>query len=445
MRVVIIGAGEVGTAIASNLAGEHDVVVIELDEERAEQLKYELDVLTLAGDGTSMERLETAEVAEADILLACTDDDRANLVACGTAKALADPFTIARVKNVEYLRTWERDNEAFGAEFVVCSDLLTAENIVRVIGLPAAVDVDTFVSGLVHMAVFEITRSSPVAGQSVMEADRFDSLTFAGLFRNGDLLVASGDTVIEAGDRAAVIGSSESVQQFAADIISEATPNTADEIVVVGGSDIGYHTARLLEERRFTPRLVEEDPDQARYLAEELPGTTVMQHDPSDTEFLQQEHIDEAEVLVVALESDEKCLLVSVLARRLGVDRIVAVVETAEYVTIFEEIGIDVAINPRRATAEEITRFSFESVAENLAVLENDQAEVLELQLGADSGLVGTPIQELDANIEGQFVVGAIARGRSLITPRGDTVLRPGDHIVIFAETEAVGGITALA
>lgn len=445
MRVVIIGAGEVGTAIASNLAGEHDVVVIELDEERAEQLKYELDVLTLAGDGTSMELLETAEVAEADILLACTDDDRANLVACGTAKALADPFTIARVKNVEYLRTWERNNEAFGADYVVCSDLLTAENIVQVIGLPAAVDVDHFVSGLVQMAVFEITESSPVAGQSVMEADRFESLTFAGLFRNGDLLVASGDTVIEAGDRAAVIGSSESVQQFAADIIPEATPDTADEIVVVGGSDIGYHTARLLEERRFTPRLIEQDRDRARYLAEELPGTTVMQHDPSDTEFLQREHIDEAEVLVVALESDEKCLLVSVLARRLGVDRVVAVVETAEYVTIFEEIGIDVAINPRRATAEEITRFSFESVAENLAVLENDQAEVLELQLGADSEFVGTPIQELDANIEGQFVVGAIARGRSLIMPRGDTVLRPGDHIVIFAETEAVGEITALA
>jgi trk system potassium uptake protein TrkA len=445
MRVVIIGAGEVGTAIAGNLAGDHDVVVIELDEERAEQLTYELDVLTLAGDGTSMEVLESAKVAEADILLACTDDDRANLVACGTAKALADPFTIARVKNVEYLRTWERNNNAFGADFVVCSDLLTAENIVRVIGLPAAVDVDPFVSGLVQMAVFEITGSSQVAGQSVGEADRFEALTFAGLFRDDDLLLAGGDTMVQAGDRAAVIGSPESVQQFAANVIPEATPDTRDEIVVIGGSDIGYHTARLLEERRLAPWLVEEDPDRARYLAEELPGTTVMQHDPSDTEFLQQEHVDEAEVLVVALESDEKCLLVSVLARRLGIDRIIAVVETAEYVTIFGEIGIDVAINPRRATAEEITRFSFESVAENLAVLENDQAEVLELQLGADSGLVGTPIEELDTDIEGQFVIGAIARGRSLITPRGDTVLRPGDHIVVFVESRHANGITALA
>jgi len=444
MRVVIIGAGEVGTSIAANLAPDHDVVVIDIDEKRAEQLKYELDVLTLAGDGTSMRTLETAEITTADMVIACTDDDRTNIVACATAKALADPFTIVRTKNVEYLRTWERNNDAFGADFVVCSDLLTAQNIVRIVGLPAAIDVDPFVGGLVQMAEFEITESSPVTGQTVLEADRYESLTFAGLFRDDQLLLPSGDTRIEPGDRAVVIGSPESVQLFANDVAPETTPDRADEIVVIGGSDIGYHTARLLEQRQFSPRLVEQDEQRARYLAEELPGTTVMQHDPTDTEFLEREHIDEAEILVVALESDEKSLLISVLANRMGVDRVIAVVDTAEYVTIFEEIGIDVAINPRGATAEEITRFSFESVAENLAVLENDQAEVLELQLGKESQLVGKPIRDLDQEIDSQFVIGAIARGQSLITPRGDTELRPGDHIVVFVETDTVAAITAM-
>ncbi|PSQ50463.1 Trk system potassium transporter TrkA [Halobacteriales archaeon SW_7_65_23] len=444
MRVVIIGAGEVGTSIAANLASEHDVVVIDIDERRAEQLKYDLDVLTLTGDGTSMETLETAEITSADMLIACTDDDRTNIVACATAKALSNPFTIVRTKNVEYLQTWERNNDAFGADFVVCSDLLTAQNIVRIVGLPAAIDVDPFVGGLVQMAEFEITESSPVTGQTVVEADRYESLTFAGLFRDDELLLPSGDTRIEPGDRAVVIGSPESVQLFANDIAPETTPDRADEIVIIGGSDIGYHTARLLEQRQFSPRLVEQDEQRARYLAEELPGTTVMQHDPTDTEFLQREHIDEAEILAVAHESDEKSLLISVLASRLGVDRVIAVVDTAEYVTIFEEIGIDVAINPRGATAEEITRFSFESVAENLAVLENDQAEVLELQLGKDSGLVRKPIRDLDQEIDGQFVIGAIARGQSLITPRGNTELRPGDHIVVFVETDAIAEITAM-
>ena len=156
MHVVIIGAGEVGTSTAASLASDHDVVVIDCDADRTEDLKYQYDVLTITGDGTDSSVQERADVAGADMLIACTDDDRTNLVACGTAKTFGDPFTIARVKSTSYLKTWERDETAFGVDFLVCTDLLTAENIVRVIGLPAAVDVDPFAGDLVQMAEFEI-------------------------------------------------------------------------------------------------------------------------------------------------------------------------------------------------------------------------------------------------------------------------------------------------
>lgn len=445
MRVVIIGAGEVGTAIAEDLAPDHDVVVVDKDPAHADELKYELDVLTLAGDGTSLATLETAQTDDADLFIACTDDDRANLIACGTAKTLGDPFTIARTKSVEYLRTWERNRAAFGVDFMVCSDLLTAEDIVRVIGLPAAIDIDPFAGGLVQMAEFEIPADSPVTGQTIAEADRFDSLTFAGLFRGDEILIPSGETRIEPNDRAVVIGSPESVQSFAMDIDPEATPDSADEIVIVGGSEIGYHTARLLEDRGLHPTLIEENEARARQLAEDLPETLVMQHDAADTEFLVREHIDEADVLLAAIESDERDLLIAVLAKRLGVDRVIAIVDNLEYADLFEEIGIDVAINPREVTAEEIIRFSFESVAENLSVLEHDQAEVLEFELDGDSEIVGRPISELDADIEFPFVIGAVTRGGEFISPRGDTVLQPLDHIVVFVETEFVSKLTCLA
>lgn len=443
MQVVIIGAGEVGTAIAKHFAGDNDVTVIDMDESRAEKVKYEIDAMTLAADGTSMATLETADVGEADIFLACTDDDRANLVACGTAKTLGDAFTIARSKSVEYLRTWERTEEAFGVDFMVCSDLLTAENIVRVIGLPSSIDVDPFAGGLVNMAEFEVPDGSPISGETVAEADRFESMTFVGIFRNDHLLIPSGDTVIESGDRAVVIGSPESVNSFAGDLVPDATPDSADEIVIIGGSEIGYHTARLLENNQFEPRLIEEDHERARYLAEELPGTLVMEHEATDTEFLAREHVDEADIVVAAMDSDERNLLISVLSKRLGVDRVIALVDNAEYVSLFEEIGIDVAINPRRVTAEEITRFSFDNVAENLAVLEDDRAEVLEIELDEDSNLVGRSIQELAEEIDGQFVIGAVTRDRRVITPRGDTVLEVGDHIVVFVETGAIESLTS--
>ena len=445
MHVVIIGAGAVGTSIADSLDDTHDVVVIDIDESRAEDLKYDLDVMTLAGDGTSSSVLQQASVGNADLFIACTDDDRANLVACGTAKTLANPFTIARTKSVEYLRTWERSEAAFGVDFIVCSDLQAAENVVRVVGLPAAIDVDPFAGGRVQMAEFKILDESPVAGQTVAQADRFDSLTFAGLFRNGDMVLPQGDTQIRVGDRAVVIGSPESVQGFAADIAPETTPGEATEIVVIGGSDIGYHTARLLEERGLKPRLIEQDHDRARHLAEELPNTLVMEHDATDTEFLTREHVDEADTVVAALDSDEKNLLVSVLTKRLGADRVVAIVDSADYVPLFEEIGINVAINPRLITAEEITRFTRESVAENISVLENDQAEVLELRLSADSGLVGRPIQDIAADVEAEFVIGAVTRDGEYVTPRGDTVLEPADHVVIFVEMPFVEELMTMA
>lgn len=444
VRVVIVGAGEVGTAIADSLASNHDVVIIDVDEDRVNEIKYELDVLTLAGDGTVSETLEEAGIADVELVIASTDDDKTNLVTCGTAKALADPFTIARVKRAEYQRTWTRTGQAFDVDFMVCSDLQTAETIVKVIGLPAAIDVDTFAGGLVEMAEFDITEDSPVAGQTVAEADRFDSLTFAALFRNGDMVLPQGNTVIESGDRAVVIGSPESVQQFAQDIAPGSTPGAADDIVIVGGSEIGYHTARLLEEREFSPKLIEQDADRARELAEILPETLVMHHDATDTEFLEREHVDTADILVSALDSDEKNMLVSVLAKRIGTDRVISLVDQGDYVPLFEAIGIDVPINPRIVTAEEITRFTHEEVALNIAVLENDQAEVVELELGRDSDLVGRTIRDIDESLDTDVVFGAVTRDRKFIIPRGETVLEPGDHIVVFVETAFVDDIIAM-
>lgn len=443
MRVVIIGAGEVGTSIAADLMTEHEVIVIDINSDRTERLTFELDILAISGDGTSLETQESAQVGDADMFIASTDDDRTNLVACETAKALGDSFTIARVKSAEYFKTWEQHHGAFGADHLVCSDLLTAKKIVRVTGLPAAIKIDLFADGLIHMVEVEIDSNSPVAGQTVAEADRFDSLTFAGLFRNDELLLPSGDTYIEAGDRAVVIGSPASVREFAMDIAPAATPKEASEIVIAGGTEIGFHTARLLEEQNIDLRLIETDEDRARKLAEELPDTTIMHQEPTDADFLSRERIETANIVIAAMDSDERNLLMGLLAKRHGIDRVIAVVNNTEYVTLFEEIGIDVAINPRNVTAEEITRFSFDTVAENLTLIENDQAEVLELELDSDSAMVGKTIQDLAAELTGLFVIGAVTRNNSVITPRGDTELQAGDHIIVFVETSFADNVIA--
>ena len=435
MRVIIVGAGEVGSSIAASLAETHDVVVIDVDPDLVESLTYSSDVLALAGDGTDVETLEEAGVGDADMVIASTDDDETNLVVTGTAKTVADPFTIARVRNTSFLRTWRRSTTAFGVDFMVCTNLLAAEAIVRVAGIPAARDVEAFADGRVQMAEFDIPTDSPLVGRTVREADTFEALTFAAVIDEDGVAIPRGDTPIEPGADVVVIGSPESVREFGEQVSAE-TDDVSD-VVIIGGSPIGEETARLLEDRGRGCRLIEADKDRAKALAEDLSETLVMQHDATDVEFLLREHVDKADLGVVTLDSDERTLLVALLARQIGTKRTVAVVESAEYVDLFEAVGIDVAINPREVTAEEITRFTHTQHTENVALI-GDRAEVVEIEVGADSALVGRPIREAVPDLPEGVVIGAITRADEFIRPRGDTVIQRDDHVVLLVETDVL-------
>ena len=437
VHVIVVGAGDVGQSIASNLEDAHDVVVVDRDPELVEELTYELDVLVVEGDGTTLETLREAGLDRAELVIASTDDDEINAVICGTVKTESDAFTIARVRRRTLLETWQGSQGAFGIDFMVCTDLLTAQTIFRISGLPGATDVNMFAGGLVRMAEFEIAPGSSVAGRTVSEADCYDSMTFAAVFRDDELFVARGDTVINPRDRVVVIGSPDSVRTFADEVSADDHDGT-EEVVIVGGSEIGYQTARLFEEHGFRPRLIEQDPDRARELAEALPNTLVMESDATDVEFLSREHIDEADVVIAALESDEKNLLVSLLSRRLGVDRTVAVIENLEFADLFETVGVDVAVNPREETAEEIVRFTRADHTEKVAMVEHDRAEVIEIEVGAESILAGREIVDATAGLPDGVVIGAISRGGDLVTPRGTTVIRPGDHVVVFLDSDVL-------
>jgi trk system potassium uptake protein TrkA len=441
MQVVVVGAGQVGLNIAESLAENHDVIVIDTNPEKVDQLTYSIDVLAIKGDGTSLDTLRQAEINDADMLIASTDDDETNLVTCGTAKTVSDAFTIARVRNEIFFDTWELSMGAFGVDFMVSTNLLTADDIARIIGLPAAVDVETFAGGIVQMAEFELAGENELVGQTVAEADRFEALTFAALAREGEVIIPGGDTLLEAGDKVIIIGEPASIRTFSRTVAPPSVPEKSDDIVVVGGSDIGYHTAKKLEDQDIEPRLIEQDATRAQELAETLQKTVVLNHDATDTEFLLSENIDQTGTLIAATDSDEKNLLVSLLAKSIGVQRTVAIVEDGEYAPLFEAVGIDVAVNPRKVTAEEIIRFTQEGEIENLSLIENRQAEVIEIEIQEDSILTNRPIKESITDLPSAVVIGAVTRGNTFIAPRGDTVIKPGDHAVLFVSTDIVSEV----
>jgi trk system potassium uptake protein TrkA len=445
MRILIVGAGEVGSSIAGSLAESHEVVVVDRDADRVESIQYSEDVLGVTGDGTQLSVLREAEVQAADIVIAVTNEEETNLIICATAKTRSDAFTIARIEQTNYLDTWESNEGAFGVDFLVCSDLLTAEAIVRVVGLPSAHEVDQFANGRVELAEFDVPEGSPLAGQTVAEADRFEELTFVAVVPEADngTRIADGDTVIEPGGRVIVVGRPSSVREFARALCNGDHLDEVDDVVIVGGSTTGELTAQLLVERGFAPRIVEVDAERARELAERVPEATILSHDATDPEFLVREHVQDADVVVTTLGTDERSLLAALLAKRVGANRAVAVVEQPRYVDLFETVGIDVAVNPRNVTAAEITRFTRERRAENIVLIGSGGAEVLEVEVDDDSVLAGRTIQDGAADLPEGVVIGAITRDSDLVTPRGDTVVQVGDHVVAFAQADAVEEVTA--
>ena len=443
MRILIVGAGEVGSSIAASLANTHEVVVVDIDSDRVDALTYGEDVLALQGDGTDLEVLEEAGCAEADILIASTDSDETNLAITGPADTVSDAFTIARVQKTAYLETWRRSEGAFGVDFMVSTNLLAARVIVQVIGIPTARDVDPFSGGEVQMAEFDVPADSPLAGETIEEIDCFDGLTFAAILREEAVVIPRGDDIVDWGDTVVVIGKPESVRDFAQALVPGGESEGAEEVVIIGGSTTGDLVATLLEDRGYAPRIIEKDPERARRLAEDHPDSMVLEHDANDLEFLEREHVREADVVVATLDSDARTLLAALLAKQVGVDRTVAVVDEAQYVELFEAVGVDVAVNPREVTAEEITRFTLERRAENVAIIQSGMAEVLEFEVGESSVLAGQPIKEAVEELPDGVVIGAITRDGNYVAPRGDTVIEVKDHVIVFVRGDALDGVVA--
>jgi trk system potassium uptake protein TrkA len=445
VRILVVGAGEVGSSIAASLADAHEVVVVDIDSERTETMTYSHDVLGVTGDGTDLDTLAEAEVGAADVVIASTDRDETNLATCGTVQTVSDAFTIARVERTTYLETWRKHRGAFGVDFMVCTDLLAAEAIVRVIDLPTARDVDPFAGGQVQMAEFEVGTDSPIAGETVAEADRWDALTFVAVIPDGadHAEIARGDTVIEGKARVVVVGKPVSVRQFAHSLEADGEASEVSEVVIVGGSTTGKLTAERLAERDITTRIIEADEDRARELAEQLPSTTVLSHDATDPDFLAREHVQSADAVVATMGSDERSLLAALLAKRVGAQRTIAVVEQARYVDLFETVGVDVAVNPRQVTAEEITRFTRERRAENVAIIEPGGAEIVEVEIDDESVLAGSHIEDVMGDLPDGLVIGAITRDGEYVAPRGNTVVNVGDHVVAFVRADVLSEVTA--
>jgi trk system potassium uptake protein TrkA len=431
MRIVVIGAGQVGHTITEALHVEHDLTVIDLDPERLQRLGATFDVATLRGNGASRQLLMDAGVASADLLIACTSRDEVNLVAAMLAKAIA-PETVAIVRstNVEYVEAWQE--RQLNVDFVVSSEIEAAHAVARIIGVPAAVQTDVFADGQVQIVEFDVDPAvdqPQLVGLPLREARVPADSKVAGIIRGQTMILPKGEASIERGDRIVVIGSPQAAREWSA--LLSTSRRQVEGVVVFGGGKIGVAVARTLHAQGIDVRVIESNLARARELAEEAPGVRVYHATGFDAEFVRRERIGSAQAAVFAMRDDARNLYAAMLAQLHGVGMTIAVAHEPEAMSVFEQAGVDVAINPRLLTAEEIVRFAHDPRTQQVAMLEGDRFEVLDIVCSAGSEYVGKRFNEMP--IHGALI-GAIVRDGRAIFPRGEDELRPGDRVIVFTE-----------
>jgi len=438
VHIIVVGAGQVGQTVALELSSDHNLHVIDNNPDNLDKIPYEIDVTH--GDGTELEVLREAGINGADILIATTNLDQTNLVICNSAKLETDLFTIARVTNTDYLKTWRHSAGAFGVDLMLGRALLAAESITRLVAYSSrrqpAREVEFFVDAKIQMAVYEVPENSPVAGQSVEEADQFQHLTFGAIFRDKELIFPRGGDVIEAGDRIAVIGVPDKVDQFGRDIYPSEFDLDISDLVVFGGGSFGYQIVRQLQKYSVDITVVEKNEQRARKLAENLPEALVLHGSATDEGLWQRENLARADMAVGAVNPDADNLLVSLLAKSKGIPQVVSIVHEKQFVDLFESTAVDYVVNPREEVSEEIIRYIEVDYAENITSIEHHRGTVFEVEVGPQSELVERRLSESVSSLSERMTIGAVIRGGKVLTPRGETELRVGDRLVVLTDAE---------
>jgi len=430
VRVFLIGAGQVGTTIVEALHDDHELTVIDTEAARLQALTARFDVAVFEGDGTSRKDLSAAGAGAADLVIACTSRDEVNLVAGMFAKREAEQATtVIRTSSTEYVELWREGQ--LDVDFVVSSELETAHAISRILGVPAARQTDVFAEGQIQLAEFDVAEdaSATVLAVALRNAPIPADSKIAAIIRGDETILPGGDDSLMRGDRIVVIGSPGAVKAWSSLLWPEG--GTVRDVVIFGAGRVGSAIARVLLSQGLSVRMIEASRDQALRAAEALPKARVFNATGLDADFLERERIGQSQAGIFAMRDDAKNQYAATIAQVHGMPFTIAIAHDAVSVSAFERGGIDVSINPRAVTAEEIVRFAHDPRTQQVAMLEGNRYEVLDVTTRDSSRYIGMAFRDMPVH---GSIIGAIVRNGSAIFPHGDDVLQAGDRVIIFTE-----------
>lgn len=436
MKILILGAGQVGSTVAESLVGEaNDITVVDADAEKLRQLQDRLDLRTVVGNAAHPSTLEQAGIADADMLLAVTQSDEVNLVACKLAASLYNtPTRIARIRSSEYLNREEifsPDN--FCVDFSICPEQILTEYIAKLIEFPEALQVLEFADGRVSLVAVRAFAGGPLVGKplSFLRSHMPQvEARVAAIFRKDRPIIPQGNTVVEDGDEIFFIAATENIRRVLKEMRRMDKPNK--RVMIVGGGNIGKRLAGVLE-RDFQVKLIEYNKKSCERLARELSNTLVLHGDCTDEKLLQQEHIEDVDVFCALTNDDENNIMSSLLAKQAGVRKVIALINRSAYVGLVQGGKIDIALSPAHVTIGSLLAYVRQGDVAVVHALRRGAAEALELVAHGDSSssrVVGRRIDQID--LPKGATIGAIVRGGEVAIAHHDTVIEAEDHVIVF-------------
>lgn len=431
MRIVIAGAGEVGLNLAKALSEKNEVYVIDKDEEKIEYIK-DLNVEAIKGNAANLEILNKANIKKANIFIGVTGNDEVNLLSGLAAKKFGVNKTIVRVRNPEYVNKPFVVNHPMGFDLIVCPQLALANEVSNLITIPGAIEVISFSGGKVEMVEFVVEENSSIAGKKIAELNLPPNVIITAICREDELILPRGDTEILVGDKVAIVGKPEDLLKIRGYFGKPVVKN----VVIFGGGTIGSYVARILDKSNLNIKLIDSNPEVCENLCSILKRTRVIIGDATDLDFLIEEEIGKSDVVVSTTESDEKNLLICLLAKSLGAKKAIAKVEKGVYVKLFEKVGIDVALNPRKVTFYEVMKHL--RLMQTHTLVDVSGMTILEISVEKED-LSGKKIAEI--SLPKKSIIGGVLRGEECLIPKGDTTLKMGDKLLIFTTWDEIDRI----
>jgi trk system potassium uptake protein TrkA len=438
VKIIIVGAGEVGFNIAQRLSEEtQDVVLIDKDPQKIKTVTENLDVQALLGSGTSPKLLRDAGIEGADMFVAATDIDEVNLISCLLAHGLNKYIIrVARVKNNEFLVERQLfDQEASGIDHIINPQSVMVELILSLMEVPGASEVIDFVGGRVKLIGFTVSKNSTLIGSKLMSFKEMEGKLLIGAIVRGDqVVIPHGKDVIQANDVVYVVIKKDEIAQ--AFNLFNIKNEALRRVIIVGAGQTGTILATALEQSKIHVKIIDKDNDICLKLAEKLEKVMVINGDGSDKNLLQEVNIEDVDLVVVITGDEEKNVLISLLATGLGAKRTITRISNLSYIPFVSAIGINTVVSPRLSAVRAILQYIRRGKIISVTPLKGEYAEAIEAEALDTSDIVNIPLSKV--KFPKGAIVGAIIRGEQIIIPRGDSIIKPKDRLIIFALQQVV-------